>query len=309
MSLTQLSPSPTCILDLRANLGEGPVWIAEEHALYFVDIPGARVHRYMPARDRDAEHQHQSWEAPTRIAFLFPTSDGVFLCGGVDGLYRFDPRTGQFARLVSIEPEHPGNRLNDGCIDPRGMLWFGTMDDGESHPRGSIYRVRGTPAGLEVTRHDEGYVVSNGPAVSPDGLTLYACDSPGQTIYAFDLDENGTPRTRRVFARVENGYPDGIVCDSANTLWCCMFAGGRIIRFAPDGTQLEEIPMPCTFPTKLAFGGDDLRTAYVTTAWRDLSEAERAREPQAGSLFAFRVETPGLAQHVFQLGDMSRLEA
>nr|WP_294914431.1 SMP-30/gluconolactonase/LRE family protein [uncultured Neokomagataea sp.] len=287
---------PICVYDIRATLAEGPVWSAAENALYFVDIVEEKVHRFVPATG-----ERTVWTAPDRIGFLLPVEGGTFLAGLRDGLHRFDPKTGGFSVDTVVEPEHPGNRLNDGCVDAKGRIWFGTMDNGETHPTGSIYRVLRGEKGLEVTHHDEGYTVSNGPTVSPCGKVLYVCDSPEQRIYAFDVDEAGELSNERVFATLTEGYPDGIVTDSEGTVWSGVWGGSKILRFLPDGTQLEPIAMPVSNVTKITFGGDDLRTVYVTTARKGLSEEALAREEQAGSIYAFRTDVPGLAQRQFAL--------
>ncbi|QHC36994.1 SMP-30/gluconolactonase/LRE family protein [Komagataeibacter xylinus] len=287
-------PDPCCVWDIRAQLGEGPVWSTREQALYFVDIVGQAIHRLDPASGA-----RTSWQAPARPGFVVPVSDGTLLCGLKDGLYRLDPRTGAFDRMLAVEPEHPGNRINDGCVDSKGRLWFGTMDDEEGTPSGALYSVTRQAHGLDVLRHDEGYVVTNGPGISPDGTRLYHNHSPAGLIYVFDLAADGSLSNRRVFARVEDGYPDGVVVDSAGTLWVGVWNGGRIERFRPDGTRLEPIAMPAQNVTKVAFGGTDLRTLYVTTARKNTPDDVLARYPQAGSLFSLRVDVPGQEPHAF----------
>lgn len=291
---TPATQHPCCVWDIRAQLGEGPVWSTREQALYFVDIVGQAIHRLDPASGAKA-----SWQAPARPGFVVPVSDGTLVCGLKDGLYRLDPRTGAFERMLAIEPEHPGNRINDGCVDSRGRLWFGTMDDGEGTPSGALYSMTRQAHGLDLLRHDEGYVVTNGPGISPDGTRLYHNHSPAGVIYVFDLAADGSLSNRRVFARVEDGYPDGVVVDSAGTLWVGVWNGGRIERFRPDGTRLEPIAMPAQNVTKVAFGGADLRTLYVTTARKNTPDDVLARYPQAGSLFSLRVDVPGQVPHAF----------
>lgn len=291
---TPAMPHPQCVWDIRAQLGEGPVWSTREQALYFVDIVGQAIHRLDPASGARA-----SWQAPARPGFVVPASDGTLVCGLKDGLYRFDPRNGAFHRMVEVEPEHPGNRINDGCVDSKGRLWFGTMDDEEGTPSGALYSVTRSARGLDLLRHDEGYVVTNGPGISPDGTRLYHNHSPAGLIYEFDLATDGSLSNRRIFARVDNGYPDGVVVDSAGTLWVGVWNGGRIERFQPDGTRLEPIAMPALNVTKVAFGGADLRTLYVTTARKSTPDDVLARNPQAGSLFSLRVDVPGQEPYAF----------
>lgn len=296
-----LSDKPVCVLALQATLGEGPVWIASEEALYFTDILACRVHRFVPATGALT-----SWDAPDRVGFLLPVNDregarGGFLAGLPDGLHRFNPVSGVFSPVCAVEPEQPGNRLNDGCVDQKGRIWFGTMDDAESVPSGAIYRVESSRQGaLDVTHWDEGYVVSNGPALSPDGKTLYVCNSGQQEIYAFAVSAEGSLAGKRVFATLSQGYPDGIVCDSEGNLWCGVWGGSRIARFRPDGTPLSAIAMPVSNVTKVAFGGSDLRTVFVTTARKGLSAETLSREPLAGDLFAFESDVAGMPQHAFR---------
>ncbi|GAN85933.1 transcriptional regulator [Komagataeibacter intermedius TF2] len=175
---TAAMPQPHCVWDIRAELGEGPVWSVREQALYFVDIVGQAIHRFHPASGARA-----SWSAPQRPGFVAPVSDGTLMCGLKDGLYCLDPATGVFRRDVAVEPDLPGNRINDGSVDSKGRLWFGTMDDGESTPSGALYSVTREGTGLSVLRHDEGYIVTNGPGISPDGRRLYHNHSPAGIIY------------------------------------------------------------------------------------------------------------------------------
>lgn len=288
--------APRCVWDLRATLGEGPVWAEGEQALYFVDIVGRAIHRYRPESGETT-----SWEAPNRPGFLVPLSDGTFLCGLKDGLHRFDPATGRFNLDLLVEAELPDNRINDGHVDRLGRLWFGTMHDAETSPTGSLYAVTQEAGRLHIHRQDEGYIVSNGPALSPDGRTLYHNHSPAQTIFAFDVDDAGGLSNRRVFATLADGYPDGIAVDSAGFLWVGVWQGGRIERLAPDGTRVDPIPLPARNVTKVAFGGPDYRTVFVTTARKGLSPAQLDQEPLTGGLFAFGTSIPGQTQAAFTL--------
>jgi len=68
-------------------------------------------------------------------------------------------------------------------------------------------------------------------------------------------------------------------------------------RYSPAGELLERVEFPVANITKLAFGGDDLKTVYATTAWKGLSKGEREAQPQAGGLFSFQVDVPGLPQN------------
>lgn len=291
----QLS-EPASIWALGVPLLEGPVWVARDAALWFVDIKSRRVHRLDPASG-----ERRSWNAPAQVGFCLPAADGGFAAGLQGGLARFDPAAGGFDPLVDPEPDRPGNRLNDGTVGPDGWLWFGTMDDGERAPTGRVYRLDPDGRCRPVTAP---VAITNGPAVSPDGRTLYHVDTLGGAIHACTIAADGSLADPRVFARVDraHGYPDGPTVDAEGCLWVGLYNGWGVRRYSPAGELLEEVRFPVSAVTKLAFGGPGLRTAYATTAAKHLDAAGRAAEPQAGDLFAFEVAVPGIASAEIAVG-------
>lgn len=279
-----------CVLDVAAQLGEGPLWSARERALWFVDIKGRKIYRY-----EAGTRSTLSWRTPEEVGFIVAARHGQFICGLQSGLYKFEPVSGAFELIVRVDADRPHNRLNDAHVDATGRLWFGTMDNGETDPTGTLYRFDAS----RLERCDDGYVITNGPATSPDGRTLYHIDTLKREIYAFDLDKDGTPSGRRIFARVADadGYPDGPTVDTEGCVWVALFGGWGVNRYSPKGELLGKISLPVANCTKPAFGGDDLRTLYVTTAWQGLTDEQRAKQKLAGGLFAGRVATPGLPVH------------
>jgi xylono-1,5-lactonase len=290
MTLVDASAKPECIWPVGAKLGEGPIWSAREQAVWFVDIKGRRIHRY-----EERTGQQRSWNTPEDIGFIVPATGQRFICGLKSGLYQFDPASGEFTLITRVDSDRPNNRLNDGYVDAAGRLWFGTMDDGESRPTGALYRF--DSRGLQ--RCDDSYVITNGPAVSPDGRTLYHVDTLKRLIYAFDLDDSGALSNRRVFVNIEvpDAYPDGPAADATGCLWVGLYGGRSVRRYSPTAKLPESIALPVSNCTKVAFGGEDLRTLYITTAWKGLSDEQRREQPLAGGLFRVRVPVPGLTQH------------
>jgi len=284
-----MSSSLECVWPLAAELGEGPIWSAPEQAIWFVDIKGHAVHRY-----HEPSGEKRSWEAPAQPGFILPIADGGLLCGLKTGLYRFDPKNGKFTQLRVAEPDKPDNRLNDGFVDAKGYLWFGSMDDNERDHTGALYQL--TEKGC--VRRDDGYVITNGPAESPDGSVLYHTDTLEKVIYAFDRAPDGTLSGKRVFARItrQGAYPDGPCVDTEGCLWTGLFGGKGLNRYAPDGRLVETLTLPCANVTKATFGGSDLRSFYITTAWKGLKDWQRKQQPLAGGLFRARVTVPGLPQ-------------
>ncbi|HEY4369725.1 MAG TPA: SMP-30/gluconolactonase/LRE family protein [Steroidobacteraceae bacterium] len=283
-----------CVWPLSAQLGEGPFWSAKERALWFVDIKGRRIHRF----DAGSNERH-SWQAPEEVGFIAPAADARYVAGLQSGLYRFDPPSGSFELISLVDSDRPRNRLNDACVDYAGRLWFGSMDNDEQHPSGALYRF--DSSGLK--RCDDGYVITNGPAICPAGRTLYHIDTLQRLIYAFDLGSDGSVTNRREFARIRvpDAYPDGPAVDAEGCVWVGLFGGWGVQRYSPHGELLGTVAMPVANCTKVAFGGEDLRSLYITTAWKGLSTQQRAQQPLAGALFRLRVNTPGLPQHEVQV--------
>lgn len=281
-----MSGEPALVWDVAAELGEGPVWF--DDALWFVDIKMRKVHRYHPGSG-----ERRSWDSPEQVGFVLPAEGGGFVAGLQSGLYRFDPESGGFELIVVVEPDRPANRLNDGCVDLAGRLWFGTMDNGEHDKTGAFYcyhRGRLTAAGIE------GIAITNGPAVSPDGRTLYWVDTLGGGIFASDVGEDGSLGPSRPFAAIAagEGHPDGPTIDSEGHVWISLYAGWEARRYSPSGDLVERVRFPVANITKIAFGGPDLRTAYATTARQFLSPEQIARQPQIGGLFEFPTSVAGV---------------
>jgi D-xylonolactonase len=279
---------PTDIWDLAAELGEGPVWVERDKALWFVDIKKQKIHRYDPA-----DGNKRSWDSPEQVGFVLPAKRGGFVAGLQSGLHHFDEASGKFELIVEVDSDKPTNRLNDGVVDPQGRLWFGTMDNEEKSKNGAFYcfadgRLTRTPIdNIEIT---------NGPAVSPDGRTLYVVDTLKGTIEAVNIGDDGTLGDRRPFVRIDpaEGYPDGPTIDSEGCVWISLYAGWEARRYSPTGELLERVRFPVANITKIAFGGDDVRTAYATTARQMLSAETIAQQPQIGDLFEFKVDVPGV---------------
>jgi len=287
------SKSPALVADVRDVLGEGPVWVAREAALYWVDIKGRRIHRYTPG-----DEGLTSWTPPFRVCSLAPRASGGFVAGAENGFAFIDPAAGRYDLHANPEPERPTNRFNDGKLDRAGRFWAGTMDEEEVEASGALYRL-GTD--LAWRRVDDGYRVTNGPAFGPGGRIMYHNDSARQVTYAFDLDAEGNASGRRVFRRYGEGegYPDGMTVDAEGCLWIAFWDGWCIRRYSPDGELLQTLDVPVQRPTSCAFGGERLDRLFVTSARVGLGEAELERQPQAGGLFAVEPGVAGIADSPF----------
>ena len=279
---------PRNVWPLAAELGEGPVWVERDRALWFVDIKKQQIHRY-----DSASGARRSWDAPEQVGFILPAERGGFVAGLQSGLYHFDDNSGAFDLIVKVDEDIPANRLNDGTVDPKGRIWFGTMDNQERDRSGAFYCF----ANGKLTRTAIGNIaITNGPAVSPDGRILYVVDTLRGTIDAVDIDDDGTLGERRSYVRIDpsEGHPDGPTIDAEGCVWISLYAGWEARRYSPTGELIERVRFPVANITKIAFGGDDLRTVYATTARQLLSRENIAKQPEIGDLFEFTADVPGV---------------
>jgi len=282
-------------------LGESPMWHPREQVLYWCDIPGKRLNRFDPAR---AALSH--WDFDTEPASIAPRLDGALLLAMRDGLWRFDPATGQRSLLAEPPYDPTKERFNDGKCDPQGRFWVGTIYEPRDPALAALYCY--DEGGLK--RKAEGITVSNGLAWSPNGRTMYWSDTKAHTVYAFDFDpSSGELSQRRAFARFPlkqagqdlatyGGRPDGAAVDSEGCYWVAMFEGQRLLRLSPEGDIVRELRLPVRCATMPCFGGADLKTLYITTARENRPPAELAEQPVAGCVLSLRVDVAGLPVNV-----------
>jgi sugar lactone lactonase YvrE len=280
--------------DIACELGESALWDAARSRFYWVDILGPTVY----ARD---------WAGGPTMALAMPDLVGsvaLRTTGGLVAALRHavtfcDLDRGTVDIVREVETDLTGNRFNDGAVDPGGRFWFGSMDLAESNPTGAFYCLN---ADTTVSQAFSGIVCSNGPAWSPDGKTMYHVDSTRRLIHAYDFDpEHGTVGAGRVFVsdEGEHYFPDGVTVDSDGFVWNCKWAGGRIVRYAPDATVDRVLMVPVPRPTRCAFVGPDLATLAVTCARVGLDAGELAGAPLSGQVLLLDPDARGLPAATF----------
>lgn len=281
------------VLDCRNQHGEGILWNAGDQRVWWTDIHGKMLWSYDPASGASEPHS-----VPGSIGCFAPRRDGTFVAAFTDGFALYDPHTGRRDDIAAFEPELPQTRLNDGRTDRQGRFIAGGMDDEDSLPISSVWRL---DRDLRLTRLFGSVRCANSTCFSPDGRTMYFADSPEREIVAFGYDPvTGALGARRRVVRIEgSGVPDGSCVDAEGFIWNAVWEGYRVERFATDGRLDMTIDVPVEKPTCVAFGGADLDTLFITTSRLGQSADKLEREPESGGLYAVKPGVRGLVDAPF----------
>jgi L-arabinonolactonase len=286
-----MTAAASLLIDARNQLGECVLWCERAQCVWWTDIMGCTLWRHSPATGITL-----SWLMPERLAsFALTSTDDVLLLGLASRLAYFDCSSGSFTAICTVEPELPSTRVNDGRCDRQGRFVFGTCNEALGQaPIGSFYRLN---ADLSLERLALGPVsISNSICFSPDGHTMYYCDSLTKTIRCCTYGPSGgAVSDDKLFADLqrEPGVPDGSLVDADGYLWNAQWGGARVVRYAPDGNVDRVLPLPVSQPSCVAFGGAGLNELYISSARVSMSADALAQEPQAGGLFHYSL--PGAA--------------
>ncbi|WP_027800110.1 SMP-30/gluconolactonase/LRE family protein [Paraburkholderia dilworthii] len=284
------------LLDTKCTLGEGATWCARTGRFYWTDIEGARLWRYDPSDGRST-----FWPMPERLATFALCADAHYLLLGLAShLAFFDIATGETRRIVDVEAGS-NTRVNDGRCDRQGRFVFGTKDEGSPlQAIGGFYRLN-HDLSLERLPLPEP-AISNSIAFSPDGATMYYCDSPTREIRACDYQADGGIANDRLFTRLTDatGEPDGSTVDCDGGLWNAQWGGARVVRYGADGVETERVEVPTVQPSCVALGGAQLGTLYITSARIGLDAMALAGDSRAGGVFIATPARRGLPEPVFQ---------
>ena len=275
------------LVDVKTELGEGPLWDVDEQRLYWIDSFGAKVFRCAPDGS-----EVRAWEVPEKIGSMALRAGGGAIVALRNGLHALDFETGDCTLISDPEADIASSRLNDGKVDRQGRFLVGSMDMNEDDGVGALYRV---DPDMSFTKLEGGIICSNGPCFSPDGRTFYFTDTWSGEISIYDYDTStGTPANKRCFASVKDlgddvtgayGAYDGATVDAEGYVWTALVYAGYLLRYAPDGSLDRRIDMPVKKVTSVMFGGPDLDELYVTSMARPPLARFPDDGPPRGSLF------------------------
>jgi sugar lactone lactonase YvrE len=301
--VTQAATPVQVAVATPAWLGESPLWHPTQQVLYYADVPRHQLLRFDP---QTGTLKH--WQFNTELASLAPFENGDLLLAMRDGLWRFDPQTGQRTLLAEPPYNTANERFNDGKCDAQGRFWVGTLYEPRDAPHAALYCL----SGGQLQRRQGDLTNVNGLAWSPDGRTMHWCDTKAHTVYSAAFDPTtGMAAAPQIFASFAHkqahqalssygGRPDGAAMDTEGCYWVAMFEGQRLLRLSPRGEVVCEVKLPVRCPTMPCFGGADLKTLYVTTARHNRPADELLEQPLAGCVLALKVDVPGLVVNFYE---------
>lgn len=282
-----------CVVQAKAGLGEGPCWDPKAQCLWWLDIFGHAIHRYEPGTGRT-----QSFATPQRPGCLGVRAKGGLVLAMGKGFHFFDPLSGEFQCMVTVEPDAADVRMNDGKSDRQGRFWSGTTFEAEGKTSQAIASLYRLDSDLTCRTVAGGFVCSNGLAWSPDSRILYFTDSATPYVWAWNFDKTtGEMEHQRIFIDLsaDKGVCDGATVDAEGCYWLTMPFMSKVRRYDPNGKLMRDIDLPVDTPTCCEFGGTDLDILYVTTATLNRAPAELMAQPWAGGLLALDVGVKGLS--------------
>ena len=283
--------------DVKNSLGEGITWSSLNSCIYWLDIMPKSVLFKIDLYSNKLE----TFDLPEFVTASSIISNNEIALVSNNGVNRFDFKTNSYERIIDVEKDIPLNRSNDGASDARGRLWFGTMQnnfnkDGSAKSldtkSGNLYCLSGNQ--LNVVEKNLG--IPNTFVWSPDNSKFYFADTIDGSLleYKFNLDD-GILSDKNFFFNFDRGAPDGSTIDSEGFIWNCRWGGSCVVKIDPKGRVDQIYELPVENVTNCVFGGNDLKTLFITTA------NNSDKNKYDGSLFALNVNTPGIEDNKFKI--------
>ena len=278
---------PECIWKSNTILGEGTLWVKSHNSIYFVDIKRKKIF-ILNTKNK----KKKILKVNKEIGFLSHIKNNIFILGLKGELRIVNLKTKKIIKSIIVEKNKTLNRLNDGKTDPKGRLWFGSMDNLERKIRtGSLYCLDNN---LNLTEVDKNYYITNGPAFI-NSENFYHTDSRDKKIYKIKINKRLKIIKKKVFIKFKNkeGSPDGMTLDKQNNLWTCHFGGACISIFNKTGKKIHKIDLPAKNITNCTFGGSNNSELFVTSAKKSLSKKDLRQFKLSGSLFRIKTNVNG----------------
>ena len=296
MNVRKPSTTPAIVADYSCLVASSPLWHPGEKRLYWVDAPRGRMFRHTPASGT-----HEQVYQGGGIGGLAVQADGSLLLAMENGAVKVWRETGILTVTESLTGAE-GARIGGVVADRAGRVVVAAVPLGSAASGAAIVPAGAHPGGLYRLDPDataaklaEGITSLGGAGFTPDGRGLYCVGHHRRSISVFQYDqEAGALSDPQVFVTFPEslGAPRGVAVDAKGFVWAAAQGGSCVVRFSPAGKEEQRIYFPASLVVGIAFGGEDLRDLYVTTAGGD---NKKENGPGAGALYRVRPGVRGVA--------------
>ena len=263
----------------QLKLGESPIW--KDGLLYYVDILNGKIYSY-------GENINPVY-TDNIIPFIVPCDDGLVFATK-DSIKHLILKSVKVETIFKMKFDE-NVRFNDGKCDMNGVLFAGTMNMNKKDPLGSLYRFDS-----KESKVLDKITISNGTIWNYDKKIMYYIDSPTRKIRVFNYDS----RNSTILDEMESidvsafpGIPDGMTIDSMGNLYVAFHGGSSVIVFDSNGKVMKKIYVGTKHVNSCVFGGDDLKTLYITTAMDE--------NGAGGNLYKIKNEIAGIHSEKFKI--------
>ena len=274
------------ILDSKTLLGESGFYLYKTNEIVFLDLLNPSVFFYSITNKTLSK---EKLNLPKPLGNIYPMDNGQFIISNVDGLHVYDrnKKTIKYFQDIRGADELHKISYNDGTIT-KNKLWIGLSHIKETKNLGYFGYLQNN----KFNKLDQGFKVSNGPAVDEKQNKLYFSNSLNSTIYEYNLK---TLKKKLIYKLKKNqGFPDGIALDNKNGIWVAHWAGGKISRINLKTTKIDvEIKIPALNVTSVTFVGKKLNHIFVTSAKIETSKTQMQTYKYSGSSFIIKTNFTG----------------
>ena len=284
---------PKVIWRANTKLGEGTLWVPSHNSIYFVDIKKKNIFSL-----NIISNKKKIFKLDKEIGFIVHVRKNIFLLGLKSEIRIINLKNKKILKSIKIEDDKPFNRINDGKTDPKGRVWFGTMDNSERRVKnGSLYCL---DKKLDLYEVDKKYYITNGPTFINNDTFLHT-DSFLGIVYKIKINKKYKIIKKNKFLKFskKEGSPDGMTIDSKKNIWICHYGGACISVFNSKGKRVHRINLPAKNITNCAFGGYDNKEIFVTSALKGMKRNELKKYNFSGSLFSIKTNIKGLVSKSF----------
>jgi sugar lactone lactonase YvrE len=274
------------ILDSKTLLGESGFYLYKTNEIVFLDLLNPSVFFYSITNKTLSK---EKLNLPKPLGNIYPMHNGQFIISNLDGLHVYDrnKKTIKYYQDIRGTDELHKISYNDGTIT-KNKLWIGLSHIKETKNLGYFGYLQNN----KFNKLDQGFKVSNGPAVDEKQNKLYFSNSLNSSIYQYNLK---TLKKKLIYKLKKNqGFPDGIALDNKNGLWVAHWAGGQISRIDLKTKEIDvAIKVPALNVTSVTFVGNKLNHIFVTSAKIETSKTQMKTYKYSGSSFIIKTNFTG----------------